>query len=29
VAAILFDGKAPKQAVADLMERTLKAEQWR
>ena len=29
VAAILFDGKAPKQAVADLMERALKAEQWR
>ncbi len=29
VAAILFEGKAPKQAVADLMERTLKAEQWR
>lgn len=29
VAAILFDGKSPKQAVADLMERTLKAEQWR
>jgi len=29
VAAILFEEKAPKQAVADLMERTLKAEQWR
>lgn len=29
VAAILFEGKAPAQAVADLMERTLKAEQWR
>jgi glycerol-3-phosphate dehydrogenase (NAD(P)+) len=29
VAAILFDGKEPKQAVADLMDRTLKAEQWR
>jgi glycerol-3-phosphate dehydrogenase (NAD(P)+) len=29
VAAILFEGKAPRQAVADLMERTLKAEQWR
>lgn len=29
VAAILFDGKEPRQAVADLMERTLKAEQWR
>jgi glycerol-3-phosphate dehydrogenase (NAD(P)+) len=29
VAAILFEGKAPKQAVGDLMERTLKAEQWR
>jgi glycerol-3-phosphate dehydrogenase (NAD(P)+) len=29
VASILFDGKAPKQAVADLMERALKAEQWR
>jgi len=29
VAAILFDGKAPRQAVSDLMERALKAEQWR
>ncbi len=29
VAAILFEGKEPRQAVADLMERTLKAEQWR
>lgn len=29
VSAILFDGKSPKQAIADLMERTLKAEQWR
>jgi glycerol-3-phosphate dehydrogenase (NAD(P)+) len=29
VAAILFDGKEPRRAVADLMERTLKAEQWR
>jgi len=29
VAAILFEGKEPKRAVADLMERTLKAEQWR
>lgn len=29
VAAILFDGKPPRQAVADLMERTLKSEQWR
>jgi glycerol-3-phosphate dehydrogenase (NAD(P)+) len=29
VASILFDGKAPKQAVTDLMERALKAEQWR
>ena len=29
VAAILFDGKSPRQAVTDLMERTLKAEQWR
>jgi glycerol-3-phosphate dehydrogenase (NAD(P)+) len=29
VAAILFDGKPPKQAVVDLMERTLKSEQWR
>jgi glycerol-3-phosphate dehydrogenase (NAD(P)+) len=29
VAAILFDRKEPRRAVADLMERTLKAEQWR
>lgn len=29
VAAILFDEKSPRQAVTDLMERTLKAEQWR
>lgn len=29
VAAILFEGKAPRQAVSDLMERALKAEQWR
>ena len=29
VAEILFQGKAPQQAVADLMERDLKAEQWR
>lgn len=29
VAAILFEGKPPRQAVTDLMERTLKAEQWR
>lgn len=29
VAEILFDDKAPRQAVADLMDRTLKAEQWR
>ncbi len=29
VAAILFEGKPPKQAVGDLMERTLKSEQWR
>lgn len=29
VAAILFDQKAPRQAIADLMERDLKAEQWR
>ncbi len=29
VAAILFDGKAPRQALSDLMERDLKAEQWR
>jgi glycerol-3-phosphate dehydrogenase (NAD(P)+) len=29
VAAILFEGKPPTQAVGDLMERTLKSEQWR
>jgi glycerol-3-phosphate dehydrogenase (NAD(P)+) len=29
VAAILFEGKAPAQAVTDLMERELKAEVWR
>ena len=29
VAAILFEGKPPRQAVGDLMERTLKSEQWR
>jgi glycerol-3-phosphate dehydrogenase (NAD(P)+) len=29
VAAILFDAKAPRQALSDLMERDLKAEQWR
>jgi glycerol-3-phosphate dehydrogenase (NAD(P)+) len=29
VADVLFRGKAPRQAVADLMERDLKAEQWR
>jgi len=29
VTAILFDGKAPTRAMTDLMERTLKAEQWR
>ncbi len=29
VARILFEGKAPKQAIRDLMERELKAEQWR
>ena len=29
VAAVLFHGKAPRQAVTDLMERDLKAEQWR
>lgn len=28
VAAILFDGKPPRQAIADVMERTLKPEQW-
>lgn len=29
VAKILFQGKPPREAVADLMERDLKAEQWR
>lgn len=29
VAEILFEGKAARQAVSDLMERTLKSEQWR
>jgi glycerol-3-phosphate dehydrogenase (NAD(P)+) len=29
VAAVLFHGKAPARAVAELMERELKAEQWR
>lgn len=29
VSEILFRGKAPRQAIADLMERELKAEQWR
>jgi glycerol-3-phosphate dehydrogenase (NAD(P)+) len=29
VTEVLFHGKAPRQAVADLMERELKAEQWR
>lgn len=29
VAEILFQGKSPRQAVTDLMERDLKAEQWR
>ncbi|HYK81911.1 MAG TPA: NAD(P)H-dependent glycerol-3-phosphate dehydrogenase [Gemmatimonadales bacterium] len=29
VNAVLFEGKAPRQALADLMERELKAEQWR
>lgn len=29
VSQILFDGKSPRRAVADLMERELKAEQWR
>ncbi len=29
VSAILFRGKAPRQAIADLMERVPKAEQWR
>jgi len=29
VSAILFDGKSPRRAIADLMDRELKAEQWR
>src|SRR6266508_1485883 len=29
VANVLFRGKAPRQAITDLMERELKAEQWR
>ena len=29
VASILFEGKPARQAVVDLMERTLKSEQWR
>lgn len=29
VADILFNGKAPQQAIGELMERDLKAEQWR
>jgi len=29
VARVLFEGKAPQQAMRDLMERELKAEQWR
>lgn len=29
VSAILFQGKAPRRAITDLMERTLKPEQWR
>ena len=29
VADILFHGKSPRQAIGDLMERDLKAEQWR
>jgi glycerol-3-phosphate dehydrogenase (NAD(P)+) len=29
VTEVLFHGKAPRQAIADLMERELKAEQWR
>jgi glycerol-3-phosphate dehydrogenase (NAD(P)+) len=29
VSEILFQGKAPRQAITDLMERTLKPEQWR
>jgi glycerol-3-phosphate dehydrogenase (NAD(P)+) len=29
VASILFEGRPPRQAVVELMDRTLKAEQWR
>jgi glycerol-3-phosphate dehydrogenase (NAD(P)+) len=29
VQRILFEGKSPRQAIADLMDRALKAEQWR
>jgi glycerol-3-phosphate dehydrogenase (NAD(P)+) len=29
VARVLFEGKAPREAMRDLMERELKAEQWR
>jgi glycerol-3-phosphate dehydrogenase len=29
VSEILFQGKAPRQAIADLMERTPKPELWR
>ena len=29
VAQVLFEGKSPRQALSDLMERELKAEQWR
>jgi hypothetical protein len=29
VTEVLFNGKPPRQAIADLMERELKAEQWR
>jgi len=29
VSAIVFEGKSPRQAIADLMERAPKPEQWR
>ena len=29
VAAVLFEGQSPAEAIRNLMERTLKAEQWR
>jgi len=29
ISQILFEGKSPRRAIADLMERELKAEQWR